>query len=39
LASILFIYFTSIGPGITFGVYLSEKTNHQVGTIEVKFNN
>jgi hypothetical protein len=36
LASTLFIFFTSILPAITFGVFLSVNTRGQIGTTEVR---
>lgn len=35
LASIVLIYFSSIGPAVTFGAYLNERTNAQYGVVEV----
>jgi boron transporter len=35
LASILFIFFTSLGPAITFATLLQSKTENNIGAIEV----
>lgn len=34
-ASILFIFFTSLGPAVTFSTLLQKETDDQIGTIEV----
>lgn len=36
-ASVLFMFFTSIGPGLTFANLLDEKTDQTIGVIEVMF--
>jgi boron transporter len=35
LASILFIFFTSLGPAITFSTLLQSETDRNIGTVEV----
>lgn len=35
LASVLFIFFTSLGPAVTFSTLLQTETDGQIGTIEV----
>jgi hypothetical protein len=35
LASILFMFFTSIGPAATFSALLQSKTDDQIGFVEV----
>jgi hypothetical protein len=37
LASILFMFFTSLGPAITFASLIFDETDGEIGTIEVMF--
>lgn len=35
IGSILYMYFTSIGPAVTFGAFLAKETKNQIGVVEV----
>lgn len=35
LASILYMFFTSLGPGVSFSEFLYKRTNQQIGPVEV----
>lgn len=35
IGSILYMYFTSIGPAVTFGSFLAKQTKNQIGVVEV----
>lgn len=37
LGSICYMFFTSIAPAITFGIYLQDATDRQMGIVEVLF--